>query len=92
MQSSRSSGLWLGVYKLFFILSCNEWRRERYRDLLQASTSIIAIAKSSKCVLEALEESKDAIVSQDNLPPPPQTSTAVGVDGVFQITSSVFWN
>ncbi|GLB35902.1 putative vps51/Vps67 [Lyophyllum shimeji] len=44
---------------------------ERYRDLLQASTSIIAIAKSSHRVQQALEETKDAILSQEE-PPLPQ--------------------
>ncbi|KAJ7808224.1 hypothetical protein B0H14DRAFT_3482501 [Mycena olivaceomarginata] len=39
--------------------------RERYRDLLQASTSIIDIARSSKRVIEALQETKDAILSQE---------------------------
>ncbi|OJA19557.1 hypothetical protein AZE42_01458 [Rhizopogon vesiculosus] len=37
---------------------------ERYRDLLQASTSIISMSKSAKRVQEAFEETKDAIVSQ----------------------------
>ncbi|KAF8078884.1 Vps51/Vps67 domain-containing protein [Lyophyllum atratum] len=44
---------------------------ERYRDLLQASTSIIAIGKSSNRVKQALEETKDAILSQEE-PPLPQ--------------------
>ncbi|KAL0951537.1 hypothetical protein HGRIS_008221 [Hohenbuehelia grisea] len=37
---------------------------ERYRDLLQASTSIISIAQSSRRVNEAVEESKAIILSQ----------------------------
>ncbi|KAG0707485.1 hypothetical protein DFH29DRAFT_979807 [Suillus ampliporus] len=37
---------------------------ERYRDLLQASTSIIYMSKSAKRVQEAFQETKDAIVSQ----------------------------
>lgn len=37
---------------------------ERYRDLLQASTSIIAMSKSAKRVQEAFQETKDAIASQ----------------------------
>ncbi|KAJ7786502.1 hypothetical protein B0H16DRAFT_1657777 [Mycena metata] len=41
---------------------------ERYRDLLQASTSIIDIARSSKRVIEAFQETKDAILSQDEPP------------------------
>ncbi|KAI0778364.1 hypothetical protein BD413DRAFT_465008 [Trametes elegans] len=36
---------------------------ERYRDLLQASTSILSLAKSSKHVLEALEEMRDTVSS-----------------------------
>nr|BDS00032.1 hypothesis protein 8 [Mycoleptodonoides aitchisonii] len=36
---------------------------ERYRDLLQASTSIISIAQSSKRVLEALGEMRDTVGS-----------------------------
>ncbi|KAL1951513.1 hypothetical protein VTO73DRAFT_662 [Trametes versicolor] len=36
---------------------------ERYRDLLQASTSILALAKSSTNVLEALEEMRDTVHS-----------------------------
>ncbi|KAK1232419.1 hypothetical protein PQX77_004449 [Marasmius sp. AFHP31] len=38
---------------------------ERYRDLLQASTSIISIAQSSKHVIDALEETRTAIVAQE---------------------------
>ncbi|KIJ66282.1 hypothetical protein HYDPIDRAFT_174426 [Hydnomerulius pinastri MD-312] len=41
---------------------------ERYRDLLQASTSIISIATSAKRVQEALEETRDAIQSQRQPP------------------------
>ncbi|KAG2155586.1 hypothetical protein DEU56DRAFT_768141 [Suillus clintonianus] len=37
---------------------------ERYRDLLQASTSIISMSKSAKRVQEAFQETKDAIASQ----------------------------
>ncbi|KAH9858012.1 hypothetical protein C2E23DRAFT_864999 [Lenzites betulinus] len=36
---------------------------ERYRDLLQASTSILALAKSSAHVLEALDEMRDTVNS-----------------------------
>ncbi|KAJ6604838.1 hypothetical protein DFH09DRAFT_898123 [Mycena vulgaris] len=52
---------------------------ERYRDLLQASTSIISIARSSKRVVEALQETKDAILSQDE-PPIPQRVSSQGGD------------
>ncbi|CAA7265909.1 unnamed protein product [Cyclocybe aegerita] len=52
---------------------------ERYRDLLQASTSIIAIAKSSHRVLDAIEQSRGTIVSQSGLPPP-DTVLLDGVD------------
>ncbi|KAJ6575299.1 hypothetical protein B0H19DRAFT_933515 [Mycena capillaripes] len=54
---------------------------ERYRDLLQASTSIISIARSSKRVIEALEETKDAILAQDEPPMPQRTSSYGGVGG-----------
>ncbi|KAG1864754.1 hypothetical protein DFJ58DRAFT_714918 [Suillus subalutaceus] len=37
---------------------------ERYRDLLQASTSIISMSKSAKRVQEAFQETKDAIASR----------------------------
>ncbi|KAJ7170058.1 Vps51/Vps67 domain-containing protein [Mycena filopes] len=53
---------------------------ERYRDLLQASTSIIDIARSSKRVIEALQETKDAILSQDEPPMPQRASTLGGGD------------
>ncbi|KAF8216035.1 hypothetical protein K438DRAFT_1799963 [Mycena galopus ATCC 62051] len=53
---------------------------ERYRDLLQASTSIIDIARSSKRVIEALQETKDAILSQDEPPMPQRTSVHGGGD------------
>ncbi|KAJ7161400.1 hypothetical protein C8R43DRAFT_1063548 [Mycena crocata] len=53
---------------------------ERYRDLLQASTSIISIARSSKRVIEALQETKDAILSQDEPPMPQRTSIQGGGD------------
>ena len=33
--------------------------------------------------MEAIEESKSAILSQDDLPPPPKTATVVGVDGMM---------
>ncbi|KAJ7446473.1 Vps51/Vps67 domain-containing protein [Mycena galericulata] len=51
---------------------------ERYRDLLQASTSIISIARSSKRVIEALQETKDAILAQDAPPMPRRISTHGG--------------
>ncbi|KAF9056119.1 hypothetical protein BJ165DRAFT_479792 [Panaeolus papilionaceus] len=40
---------------------------ERYRDLLQASTSIISLAASSRRVLAAIEESKDAISKKNEV-------------------------
>ncbi|KAI9444853.1 hypothetical protein H4582DRAFT_855570 [Lactarius indigo] len=39
-------------------------RRERYRDLLQASSSIISIAQSSRDVLSALEDIKTSIPAE----------------------------
>ncbi|KAH9486511.1 Conserved oligomeric Golgi complex subunit 1 [Psilocybe cubensis] len=53
---------------------------ERYRDLLQASSSIISIASSSRRVLKAIEECKDAIVSQDTLRTPPKATAIDGID------------
>ncbi|KDR85455.1 hypothetical protein GALMADRAFT_132149 [Galerina marginata CBS 339.88] len=53
---------------------------ERYRDLLQASSSIISIASSSQRVLEALQECNEAIVSQHALPAPPKTAAIDGLD------------
>lgn len=53
---------------------------ERYRDLLQASSSIISMAKSSRDVCEALEECKNAITSQNDLPLPPVTATTSSVN------------
>ncbi|KAJ7225342.1 Vps51/Vps67 domain-containing protein [Mycena pura] len=52
---------------------------ERYRDLLQASTSIVSIARSSSRVIGALQEAKDAILSQDE-PPMPQRASTFGSD------------
>ena len=58
------------------------WRKnsERYRDLLQASTSIILMAKSSKRVTEALEETHTIISSQEDIPSPRRGSS--GHNGV----------
>ncbi|KAF7979429.1 hypothetical protein HWV62_42566 [Athelia sp. TMB] len=53
---------------------------ERYRDLLQASTSIISIARSSKHVKDALEEIKDTILSQEQ-PPLPKKASLVNKEG-----------
>nr|GAT59019.1 predicted protein [Mycena chlorophos] len=52
---------------------------ERYRDLLQASTSIVSISNSSGRVIEALHEARDAILSQ-SAPPPAQRSSIHGAD------------
>ncbi|CAK5280282.1 unnamed protein product [Mycena citricolor] len=54
---------------------------ERYRDLLHASTSIIAIASSSHRVIEALNEAKDVIMSQAEPPVPQRMSSYRGGDG-----------
>ncbi|KAJ7734023.1 hypothetical protein DFH07DRAFT_967782 [Mycena maculata] len=48
---------------------------ERYRDLQQASTSIISIAFSSNSIIEALKEMKDAIPAQDEPVMPLRAST-----------------
>ncbi|KAF5323366.1 hypothetical protein D9611_005665 [Ephemerocybe angulata] len=50
---------------------------ERYRDLLQASTSIISMAGSSQRVLEAIEECRGSIIAQEE-PPMPSRTTAFG--------------
>ncbi|KAK0208784.1 Vps51/Vps67 domain-containing protein [Desarmillaria ectypa] len=49
---------------------------ERYRDLLQASSSIVSIARSSKRVIEALDETKSAILAQQEPPLPRKTSVS----------------
>ncbi|PPQ99568.1 hypothetical protein CVT24_005356 [Panaeolus cyanescens] len=53
---------------------------ERYRDLLQASTSIISLAASSKRVLVAIEESKYAIQKRNDVPETPHRNGLSGVD------------
>ncbi|KAG6901470.1 hypothetical protein C0995_011490 [Termitomyces sp. Mi166 len=53
---------------------------ERYRDLLQASTSIIAIATSAQRVKQALEEAKETILLQEEPPLPQQPSLKNGSD------------
>ncbi|PPQ67134.1 hypothetical protein CVT25_005735 [Psilocybe cyanescens] len=62
---------------------------ERYRDLLQASSSIISIASSSRRVLRAIEESREAIVSQHTLPAPPKTAAIDGIDDTHLLTLQV---
>jgi hypothetical protein len=54
--------------------------RERYRDLLQASTSIISIARSSQRVKQALDETINAVGSQEE-PPLPQRPSGAGGNG-----------
>ncbi|KAF9459829.1 hypothetical protein BDZ94DRAFT_1198976 [Collybia nuda] len=58
---------------------------ERYRDLLQASTSIIAISRSSQRVKEALEETKVAILSQEEPILPRKPSVSGSNDGHLHI-------
>ncbi|KAH6916980.1 hypothetical protein BKA70DRAFT_1091376 [Coprinopsis sp. MPI-PUGE-AT-0042] len=53
---------------------------ERYRDLIQASSSIISMAASSQRVLTAFQESKGAIFAQQEPPLPSRTSTLSGVN------------
>ncbi|KNZ76990.1 Conserved oligomeric Golgi complex subunit 1 [Termitomyces sp. J132] len=53
---------------------------ERYRDLLQASTSIIAIATSAQRVKQALDETKETILLQEEPPMPQQPSLKSGND------------
>ncbi|KAG6897112.1 hypothetical protein C0992_003966 [Termitomyces sp. T32_za158] len=51
---------------------------ERYRDLLQASTSIIAIAASAQRVNQALQDTKETILLQEEPPLPQQPSLKSG--------------
>nr|AAZ14911.1 conserved hypothetical protein [Coprinellus disseminatus] len=51
---------------------------ERYRDLLQASTSIISMAVSSRRVLDAIEECRGSIIAQEE---PPMPSRSMGFGG-----------
>ncbi|KAG6814110.1 hypothetical protein H0H92_002105 [Tricholoma furcatifolium] len=53
---------------------------ERYRDLLQASSSIIAIASSSQRVKRALDETKEVILVQEEPPMPQKPSLKKGND------------
>ncbi|KAF9567030.1 hypothetical protein CPC08DRAFT_65181 [Agrocybe pediades] len=64
---------------------------ERYRDLLQASSSIIAIASSSRRVVEALQECRTEITSQraHELPAPPKTAALEGIDDLHLYTLQV---
>ncbi|KAI0719966.1 hypothetical protein C8T65DRAFT_634464 [Cerioporus squamosus] len=62
-------------------------RRERYRDLLQASTSILGLAKSSKHVLEALEEMRDTVNAISPVRAPKRTAT--GEDKHLQALQSL---
>ncbi|KIM47756.1 hypothetical protein M413DRAFT_439424 [Hebeloma cylindrosporum] len=83
MQSRKNSGLWWGAFIPLMDALCrglNRKDRERYRDLLQASSSIISIAKSSQRILNALEESKEAIQSQHALPLPQKPDIMTGRD------------
>jgi conserved oligomeric Golgi complex subunit 1 len=49
-------------------MNCKD--RERYRDLLQASTSIIDMASSSQTVVDALQDMKDMCAEQSVLKTP----------------------
>ncbi|KAI0639590.1 hypothetical protein C8Q77DRAFT_1224547 [Trametes polyzona] len=60
---------------------------ERYRDLLQASTSILALAKSSSNVLEALEEMRETVNSIDPSRAPKRATT--GEDKHLQALQSL---
>ncbi|RPD55909.1 hypothetical protein L227DRAFT_509454 [Lentinus tigrinus ALCF2SS1-6] len=53
---------------------------ERYRDLLQASTSILGLAKSSKHVLEALDEMRDTVHAISPVRPPKRAATGEEAD------------
>ncbi|KAK0456031.1 hypothetical protein EV421DRAFT_1749997 [Armillaria borealis] len=58
---------------------------ERYRDLLQASSSIVSIARSSKRVIEALDETKSAILAQEE-PPLPRKASVNGTQDTHLYT------
>ncbi|KAI0375182.1 hypothetical protein BV20DRAFT_960271 [Pilatotrama ljubarskyi] len=60
---------------------------ERYRDLLQASTSILGLAKSSQHVLEALEEMRETVnaITPSRAP----KRTAAGEDKHLQALQSL---
>ncbi|KAI0734996.1 hypothetical protein C8Q76DRAFT_710587 [Earliella scabrosa] len=60
---------------------------ERYRDLLQASTSILALAKSSKHVLTALEEMRDTVNAISSVRASKRTAT--GEDKHLQALQSL---
>ncbi|KAF8347098.1 Vps51/Vps67 domain-containing protein [Amanita rubescens] len=66
---------------------------ERYRDILQASTSIISMSKSSEKVLDALSESKAAILRQQDPPVlkglPSQRDTDVHLHALQQLAAHV---
>ncbi|KAF5388598.1 hypothetical protein D9757_004649 [Collybiopsis confluens] len=57
---------------------------ERYRDLLQASTSIISMANSSQRVIKALEETKAAILAERPPSVPKYTSIRTNEDNHLQ--------
>lgn len=60
--------------------SYTESVRERYRDLLQASTSIISIAESSRHVTEALAEIRGTMMPDQHWKP--RSSSVRGKDGM----------
>ncbi|KAG1754866.1 uncharacterized protein EDB91DRAFT_257088 [Suillus paluster] len=62
---------------------------ERYRDLLQASTSIISMSKSAKLVQEAFQETKVAIVSQQQPCRENRTSNVGKEDSHLQILQAL---
>lgn len=87
MLSRRSYGSWSGA--LLRLLSRQLYsertlrkNRERYRDLLQASTSILDISRASKRVSEALDETKITIIAQDH-PSTPRKNAFSGESGAF---------
>lgn len=80
---------WVRIFgheRLWYYFEWSWKRRERYRDLLQASSSIISIAQSSRHVCEALEECRNAIISQNDLPLPPVTATENNVNGMLHLS------
>ncbi|EIM92224.1 uncharacterized protein STEHIDRAFT_89072 [Stereum hirsutum FP-91666 SS1] len=62
---------------------------ERYRDLLQASTSIISISKSSKRVLDALDEVRSSIPDGQPEPKTLKRASAAKDDSYLKMLQSL---
>lgn len=72
IQNKRNYGSWLGTHIptmpfLDILVDPRKTNSERYRDLLQASTSIISISTGAKRVTAALGEVREVCVTPENL-------------------------